>query len=376
VSATDFRLAAHDLGFFPVSPNTGTVAVSVNAAPASFKYGLQFFPDQNKTLASVRLWCSGTTGSPTAADAFLDVYGDSNGAPGSSLTGGAGATAGLAPSASSWLNWTGLSAALSADVPYWLIFENLDAAPGANYWNIRNGGSNTGVATSEGSGLFAWQSQTYNGTSWGGAKTAIAGFRLGFSDGTYCGLPISNIAASADLAYGGNEWGVKFTSPTVPVVVSGAVFYVGKNGSPPGNLRYRLYLGASTTPAGTTNTLSPGNVTSAGGYIPLHFGSPVTIPASTTARLTVGTTTGGDSSDYYRDQAEYTWDSDSNSLNLLPFQGSLTKTYFNGTSFSDGSNTGIHPFTLLLDTDGEFSASGGCPRVVGSGVILPTRRSA
>jgi hypothetical protein len=57
---------------------------------------------------------------------------------------------------------------------------------------------------------------------------------------------------------------------------------------------------------------------------------------------------------------EITWDTDSNSTPLLPWNGTCQKTYFDGSStWTDSAlGTSIYGHALLLDTAQEFSPGG------------------
>jgi hypothetical protein len=52
------------------------------------------------------------------------------------------------------------------------------------------------------------------------------------------------------------------------------------------------------------------------------------------------------------------WDSDAGSLGFLPFGGTLVKTKYDGTTWTDTSGI-VYPFGLLLDVTGEFVPAGG-----------------
>jgi hypothetical protein len=367
--ATNQRLAAHDLGFTPPTPNNGISTVNLNNSSANLKLAWSVVLDSAKTLNEVSLYCSGVTGTVDGSNLNLDIFSDSSGTPGSSLTSGVGVTLSAGSiSAGNWQRFSGLSVALSADTQYWAVVINNQGTPASNFPTYRFGGNGTGTLPGgTASGLFGHQKMQYNGSSWVSQTIPTCVVRFGFSDSSYWGLPATTSTLSSDLVYFAREAGMKLTMPTgCTFNIRGLVFWLKKLGSPAGNLRYRLYTGSSSTPTllATTNALGPSDVNTSAGYIPLHFSSDQAIAGGTVIRVTWGTTTGGDSSNYYADPNEYTWDSDSNSLTLTPFAGTAGKTYTtDGVTFTD-TNTGVHPFTMLLDTDGEFLGQGGTPRPI------------
>lgn len=316
--------------------------------------------DAARSLNSARVYISAVNGTLGTTDCTADIYSDNGGQPGSSL---GSVSLGSAPSAPGWVTFSfGTSIALSADTQYWLVLKNANGTAGTNFPTYQWGTSNTGIQTTCGfPGVTGWQkcSSGNSGGSWASFQNVPCGYRLGFADGTYLGLPVQNISNSADLVYGTRESGVKFTSPAnATLSVSGISFWIKRTGSTAGNLRYRVYFGATPVLQGTTNNVAAGQVNSASQYQVLHFASPLSIPAGTVVRVTMGVVSGGDSSDYYSDFSEYTLDSNASSLALSGFLGTLQKTYFDGTTWTDTA-AAVHPFTLLLNTDGEFVSSGG-----------------
>lgn len=134
----------------------------------------------------------------------------------------------------------------------------------------------------------------------------------------------------------------------------------GPSGAPVGPPFFKLYNN-------TTLLASTANIVAATAYNNQnwwygYFSSTQTVQPNTTVRVSCADASADSSSNYYRGQ-ELTVDSDSNSLNLMPFEGTAQKTTYNGTSWTD-TNTGIFPFALLLDSTGEFGPPGVVPHVV------------
>jgi hypothetical protein len=98
-----------------------------------------------------------------------------------------------------------------------------------------------------------------------------------------------------DQVYSTREVGVKFTSPAnATLKVAGLAMGIhGAVGTPTGQMRLNLYNG--TTLLGRTNPLSAitqGN----DGWVRSYFSSPIQLPPSTVARVTLGETANADTS--------------------------------------------------------------------------------
>jgi hypothetical protein len=107
----------------------------------------------------------------------------------------------------------------------------------------------------------------------------------------------------------------------------------------------------------TTFAIPKANV-SGTGYYTAYFPSTVAITPGTIVRVTISNTAADSSSNCFRGGNEYTIHNDANSLALMPFEGTLGKSTYNGSTWTDTATT-FYPFTLLLDTDAEFAAGGG-----------------
>jgi hypothetical protein len=350
--------APHDLGFVPQPSSFSTISLALQSG---YWLGYAFVPADSKTLTRVRIYNgSGMVGSPTGANTFCDIYSDSGGAPNASLTGGAGATLAANPAASSWIEWTGLSVAVTAGTMSWVVIKSLDAS---NYIAPVYGNGQTGIVQSMGaSASWGWvkKHSTNSGGAWGNTVSDPVGWRIGYSDGSFNGMPVSAIFNDTFAVYGSNEVGVQFTAPAgAGCNVRGIVFNATFTGAAAGRgaLAYRLYDGNGNL-LGTTSGIPAGNIASAA-YVPAYFTSPVVLNPGATYRATMTQAGSGDSAHYYLAANAYTWDSDSNSLGLLPMDGTYQYVTFNGTSFSAGASTPVLPFSLLLDTTGEFNPTGG-----------------
>jgi hypothetical protein len=330
------------------------------AAAVYLAYG--FFAPASKTINTVRVFVSAVAGTLAATDLQLDVYSDTPGTPNASLSSTTN-IGGTAPTGTGWITFQGLSQAVSGGTQYWLVIRNNNAIQGTNNATFRQvfgclSPAFAGVNVSNLWGGNICLKSSNAGSTWGVVSgTATGSVRVGFSDGSYWGFPVSNNATGADKAFGSNEVGVKFTSPANAILnVAGIALPVTQSGSPTGNLRFRLYN--DTTLLGTTANVLQAYTGNASQWYYGYFGSDIVVQPGTVLRASFCDSAADSSSAFFRTSNEVTVDSDSNSLALMPFEGTLQKTTFNGTSWTD-TNTSIIPFALILDSAGEFGASCG-----------------
>ena len=348
------------LGFPTIGPGNSSATLALSAANTWLAYS--FVPDQSKTLNAIRAFASLINGSLATTDITCDLYSDIGGFPGASLESRNTITSPLA--AGTWGEWTGFTTALTAGTRYWLVFKNVNGVPGTNFPTFRHGGNDTwsrfGMGTS---GAWGWAKRhsTDGGVSWAGTtQTATFGWRLQYSDGTYDGMPASNTAsatAAANGVYSAREWGAIFTSPASAVLnIRGIGMMLGKVGAPSGNARYRLYTGATPTLIDTTASIPNGSITNGNLYV-AYFPATHAVAPGTVVRLMLGETAQADTSSNTLGGYELTIDNDANSRALLPLEGTMWKTYFDGSTWTDTNTILPSGVTALLDTDGEFAAS-------------------
>lgn len=340
------------------SASTTTATQALNAAATWLAYGFQA-PAGGKTLSSVRAFLSATSGTLIASDLTCSLYSNSAGSPGSSIEGPK--SCGSAPSGSAWYDWTGFSTALTGGTQYWLVFKNANGTPASNFPTFRLIASLGGIIV--GATVFGDSRKTSadSGSTWAGTSNSqIAGFRLGFSDGSYAGLPLSNFAVSGSGVgvYSARELGSRFTTPSNGKLRVAGLFKSvnAKTGTPTGNARLRLYTGSSPSLLATTDSLlSVPDITGVS-IIQGYFSTVQTLDPGTVVRVVLSETTQSDASTNRFNSNVFTVDTDSNSLALMPF-GGFVQTYFDGSSWAE-TNSALIPCGLLLDDGaGEFAAS-------------------
>lgn len=337
------------------SPSATTLALSA----ATTRLLFLFIPPASKTLNTVRFFVSAVSGTISSNGVVCDLWSMPTGAiaagtvPSASLESRATVTA--TPTGAGWVEVTGFTTALTAGTLYGLVIQNATGTPASNNFTARwvFGLDNSVLGTTVGWGK---RHSTDSGTSYGTAANQVGGVRLGFSDGTYAGIPLSNVAAAGvgDGVYNTRESGDLFTTPANgKLVVKGIGTRIIVTGTPTGSPRFRLYAGTSLIDT-TASVLQYASTTIAEGF----FASPVTLDAATAHRMVLGETAQADASgNRFACNAEFTVENDADSRALLPF-GGMTKTYFDGSSWTD-TNTSALEMWLILDTDGELASSGG-----------------
>lgn len=362
--AVNQKISPQLVGYTPSNPASTTTVLGLTAAATWLALG--FVPDAGKTLNAVRVFLNTVTGSLAASDLTCDIFSDTSGAPNVSLA--SSATVTPAAASATWIDFTGFSLALTAGVQYWIVLKNVNATPASNSPSYKYGatGAGTGLLLGGTSTIYGWVKthSTNSGGAWGTTVYNTLGYRLAYSDGSFAGEPISAITGTvaANAVFTTREIGaVLVVPPGVTWNVRGAVFPVNRTGTPGGSLRYRLYN--NTTLLATSYSIAVGNVvTTAVCWMAAYFAADQVIPAGTTLRIAIGTTTGGDGSNCYR-TLESTVNNDANSKALFAFgnsgnpTGAVKKTLFDGSTWTD-TDTLLTPFALILDSDGEYVRSG------------------
>ncbi len=351
------------LGFLNVGA-ASTSTFALNTAPSGgFSASWLAFgwnPSESKTVNAIKAFVSAVAGTLAATDLVCDIYSDTAGTgPNASLASSSTVTA--TPTGAAWVEFTGFSLAMTAGTQYWIVVRNANAAPATNAPTYRYGQNNSfhGAAQTSGStwGSGCTRTSTNSGGTWAGQNGATGGWRVQYSDGTYDGLPFSNVAnlAVASATTGKQAVGVQFVSPPNGVLnIRGATMCFNK-ASTPGGAFFQLYN--ASTLIGTSSTIPAGNVTGTQMY-PAYFSSTVVVQPGTTLNLVLCDATTADANTKGYTQQAYTVDNNANSFALMPFEGTLklttTTDYTVGAPSFATDQTQIVPFSLILDSTGEF----------------------
>lgn len=354
---------AQILGFLPRDMTAGPSTLALSAANTWLAQGFVLADD--RTLNSVRAFLSAVAGTLTSLECH--VFSDVSGSPSASLSSTSTVTA--MPTGAGVVEFTGLTQALTKNTQYWLVFKNTTGTPGTNFPTYRfNGNQGLPHPLAGSVGTWGWNKwHTTDGASWVSNVINGANFRLGFSSG-YAGFPFSQMAGAAvgQGVYSTREVGVKFTWPaTWPTTnIRGITSFCRLTGSPTQNPFYKLYSGSSPSLVASTNEIPKANISTTNGWRAAYFTSAQVLTPGTIYRVVLAEQTQSDTSSNWYGCAEYTIDNDADSKSLMPFGGTLHRTYYDGSSWTD-TDTGIMGFGLIPDTAGEFTVSGG------GGLILP-----
>lgn len=345
-----------------ISGGNGTNNLQLSAAATW--WAVSFVPDASRTLSAVRAYVSAVAGTLAGSDVTCDLYDSAgtSGAPGAAIESGKLPSATI--TAAGWYDFTGFTTVLAANQEYWAVFKNVNGVPATNRptfqaLSLMRSSYLYGANTNR----LAWAMATSSnsGSTWSRSADASA-TRVSYADGTYDGIPLRDAITSVigDGVYATRESGMKFTSPSNATLnVRGLAMMIGgKTGSPTGSPRLGLWTGSS--PANQAYATFLTTTVSGAQWLYGYFASNIVIQPGTICRITLGETTQSDASSARFSNYEMLGDTDSNSTPLLPWNGTATKTYFDGSSWTDSAlGTSLMGHALLLDTAGEFGASAG-----------------
>jgi hypothetical protein len=344
-------------GFTPNAPSNGQATQAINGASTWCAFSFQA---KSANLNEIHIFVYSVTGTVVAADITCDIYSDSSGVPNSSIE---SKNCSTSLSAQGFYKWTGFTSTYTVGTQYWAVFKNVNGTPASNYVTFRFASNGCYLNAITGSNpSYGWHKRLWNGTNWTTSNaTSAPGIIIVYDTSTvaqYDGVALNVITTeSTDKTYSNLEVGVKFTTPTNGKFrVIGATFFIFRNGTPTGNLRYRLYNGTSLVDT-TVSTVGNGNTgNGVAQWISLFFSSTNVLDSNTVYRLTISESTQSDSSSNYYSTYAYTVGTDTGYSSLLPFNGTLQKTAYNGSSWTDTSSI-IYPFGLILENEQALDAA-------------------
>lgn len=342
-------------------PDTAPSAIGLNLNLATLALAMGFILPRDRTLNKVRVYVNSKSGSPGTGSCRCDIYSDTGaGVPNASLANSTTVTA--APTAGAFLEFTGFTLALTKGTQYHIVITNIDATPASNNFLIGYQGQtqpNPWIGDSGGRYGFHKRHSTTSGVSWGTTNTNICGWRLDFSNGDVYGCPIWNAGlATTTGVYSTREFGAKFTTPlNQRMTASAAMMRFYRLGSPTGNFRYKLYKGSTPSLVATTLEIpcSQFSTSTSTGGLGLPFETPITLEANTIYRLVGSESTQSDAStNAMNGAAVFNMLNDATDKSLKPLGGTLSKTYFDGSTWTD-TDTDFVEFGLALLYGAEFA---------------------
>ncbi len=365
--------SAQMIGFMPTLATNTTVVTSTGLLGIGFVAPASPFSGTMR-LQDITIYVSAVNTAPKlTAKLVSDNAGVPNYTSGVIETG----TESAALSAGNWYTLSGFTTTsnLTAGTQYWIVLVCTTGTSVTVQYTIPGTLAFPPIgAYTAGSGMSWGETSATSadtGSTWTGGYGGIAGFRIGFTDGTdnaYRGIAISAFAwangATEKLFTDtgtAQEVGSRFTMPAnAKVSVCAVGMQARQSGPPTGNLRFRIYSGSEMTLLGTTLGIPPGNVRSGGlNFYISRFTTPITMSAGTLYTVTAGNTAADDST-HYHSVYKYTIQNDATSAGLLPF-GGMVLAKNSGGSWSTVT-TEVVPFAIYLCTGSEFlSVSAGGP---------------
>jgi len=339
------------IGYIVGTPYPYTYYFALSAALNRF--ASSFVLEQTGILSKVTMYVHSVNGTLGANDLVCDLYSDVNGSPGVLLESVNTVTA--IPTGAGRIEFTGFSYVLYEGVRYWLVVRNVNASPAVNYASLIYHPDDTGVSDFAGGSSWGWTKaeSTDGGTTFANFYYQQSFLRVELQGSVFEGLPIDSVGigdTATETVYGNRMCGIKFVVPAVDMKVIGAMCYFAKGGSPTGDARIRVFN--NETLLDETNVINKNNCTGwAWRYA--KFPNALTIPAGSTLRVVLSETANLD--DYWNRYylAKQVLENNVNTLALKPFQGTLQRTYYDGSSWTDMPTELTH-LAILLDADEPF----------------------
>lgn len=347
-------------GFLPLVPGSAaTLALNATTNYAAFS----FIAQSSAALSACRFRCTAKSG--TGGTINIKVWADLNGSPDTATVIDTLTVGTL--TANTWVNCTGGTVGLTQGTKYWVGVYNTDGTPASNNITVSYMAASTAPSTGD-----ATATSTNTGSTWT-VRAGSGGMRFDFAGGFYYGMPVqtSSTSSGTTQVYSTRELGIQFTTPaSVSWNVAGIIGGLSTvTGTPTGNPYFRLRDSSHTLIADTdqiangearnqTNVFFKRMFTSG-------YGNQILRP-STTYTITLAESTQSDTSSNAFPMRQYVWDSDSNSIALIPW--SMQQDFYDGSTWTQTSGT-ILPMGLIVVSGGEFNTQfiAPPPLVVGRG---------
>lgn len=350
----DIGLGSLSMGVPIASGAPATTTFNTNAA-ANW-CALSYIAPVSLPLRKVRIRVNSVTGTLGVNDMVCEVWSHSGTQPSAMLSSTNVVT--TTPTGAAVVEFTGLNQAQILGTVYHLVFKNVNGTPASNFYQVLLSSSVTvthtiGSLVNHGMGHFT---TTTSGGSWTPTANQLEPMQLEFSDGvtTYQqGLLFSTLGYdSTNSVYSDREVGVMLKTPNVRLNIAGLSFQFRKQGTPTGNVLYKIYSGTTllSTAAGSLNA----DTSTTGSWVPAFFPTSIQLAADTDYSFIFAESTQADSSANRFELMHFTIPNDAGILANKPFGGSVKQNYYNGTTWTQDPLK-FPLFVLLLDKNTPFS---------------------
>lgn len=313
----------------------GTYALST----AATYLAIGFVAPASKTISSVALYCYAIS---TPGAVALEIWSNTDSGANVGQPNAALSTAVTLNPAVGWNTWTGVNQAVTAGTRYHIVAKG-PASGSATIAFLTGSSSEVLGDHSKKWDTGKWQS-TDSGATWGTAGGQVTGFIITFSDGSTLSLPYSS-GGYGDNTAPGVEGGVEIVIPDpLRLNIRGLTFHTNQvNGTPTGDLQYRIYRDKSLVASTLT---MPVGIATGYGKAPLFFSEPLELSHGT-YQLTYRNTV--DESAAYRVNVFSNLPT-GDAIALRPFGARMIK--FNvSTGTITYTDTGMPYFSLLIDIE-------------------------
>lgn len=345
---------APELGYIPTgTPNSTTVNINT----ANLRHAMSFIAKETKVIQAMHEFS--ITGTLAASEFKCELQSDNAGSPDNTPL--ETVNCDQTPSGIQRYTHTFSTNTLVVGRQYWMVYKNTNASPGTNFPVARYGAASGASFHGVTDAAIPWSKKASSDAStWAsGAANNVTGLRVKFTSGMYDGFPFVVIATGAvgDGIYSGRKVGSIFTTPNDIIlrVIGIALMLGAKTGTPTGTLHFELLQGTSVLSGGTTADITTTSPTTS--VYRAYFAAAIALLPGTSHRMVAAESTQSDASTNRYNARVYTLFNDADSKALMPFAGTMQKTYFDGSSWTQ-TDTDIIPCALILDPADPFDYIG------------------
>lgn len=279
---------------------------SASGGYSQSQFAFGFIAAAGRQLSKVHVQISGVTGTLGSSDFCAALAADNSAKPGSDIESRCTTDASVTAAGTVSVNGFTSTSTVTAGTAYHIMVRNANSSPTSNYWSILalvlNADSHGSFSNSNAGtmGGVTYNSTTDGGSTWSKAPRTAC-LMLEWTDGTIEGWPCSNVTSTALQIYADREGGIKFLSPNFVTKAVGAGCWMSKTSTPSANVRFNVYVGASTTAASrpllaSTYYVASNLISSSRAHTVGYFTTPVVVPANSWITVAADEDTNADSS--------------------------------------------------------------------------------